>query len=310
MDTVKLLDEGRQIAIALEPPDRERHLDFPDLLRIAGLGEEFDRLADRALARPVDERIAARLELIEDCVYPLGVEILRRGKEGPCVLRMQVRHHRARRAEGCADLRDHHALAAQSPRNRGRVEAGGTATADQDRVTRVDALVDGDIDDRLDHVLGRNRNDRRGRLLEVDPHGCCNIALDRAARGIEVERHGTTEEELGIEIAEHEARIRDRGLVTAVAVAGRPRHRARALRSDMQHPAIVNPGDGSPARADGLHVHRWEPRHVTAIGLTDPGFARPRDAPAAHEAHVIGRPAGVGDDRGVGALVLAREIAA
>ena len=58
-----------------------------------------------------------------------------------------------------------------------------------------------------------------------------------------------------------------------------------------------------PPGADALHVHGGEAGHVAAVGLADPGLPRPRDAPPAHQAHVEGGAAGVGDDGGIGAGV-------
>src|SRR6201994_2977117 len=91
--------------------------------------------------------------------------------------------------------------------------------------------------------------------------------------------------------------------VTAAAVADGAGHGAGALRTDMQHAAIVDPGDRATAGADAFHIDRREAGYMSAERLADPGVACPRNAPLAHKAHVVGRAAGVSDHRGIGALV-------
>ena len=49
-------------------------------------------------------------------------------------------------------------------------------------------------------------------------------------------------------------------------------------------------------RADALDVDRGETGQVTTKRLSDPRVARQRNTPAAHQADVIGRATGIGDD--------------
>ena len=84
----------------------------------------------------------------------------------------------------------------------------------------------------------------------------------------------------------------------AARIANRPRNRSLALGTHMQHAARIHPGNAASARADAAHVHRREAGHVAAQTLTEPGLAGPRDAAFAHQADVVARAAGVGDNGG------------
>ena len=68
-------------------------------------------------------------------------------------------------------LRHQHAPAAEAARDGDAVEAAGAPACDEGRLGRIDALVDGDVHDRLDHVLCRELDHRDRRFLERLPSG-------------------------------------------------------------------------------------------------------------------------------------------
>ena len=73
--------------------------------------------------------------------------------------------------------------AAEPARDRDDVEAGRAAAADKHGRARVDALVDGDLLDGADHVLGGDAQDRGGCLVESAARAAPRPALaDRLAR--------------------------------------------------------------------------------------------------------------------------------
>ena len=108
-------------------------------------------------------------------------------------------------------------------------------------------------------------------------------------------------------MTEHKARVGQRRLCPARAIADRPRHRPRAVRSDMQDPARIDPRDGPAPGPHAFYVDGRKPRHVAAERLSDPGFARHRDAAATHKADIEGRPPGIRND-GIGHRTVARGI--
>ena len=62
---------------------------------------------------------------------------------------------------------------------------------------------------------------------------------------------------VGVDAAEHDVGIGQRRPLVALAVAGRPRHRAGAFRPDLQQPAAIDRRDRAAAGADGRDLdHR------------------------------------------------------
>ncbi len=177
-------------------------------------------------------------------------------------------------------------------------------------MARVDALIDRDIHDRLDHVFRDDLDDGEGRIIDRAPEGLGHIRFDRRPRFRWIECNGAPEKEVGIDVAKRHGCVGYSRLRSTLAVTHRPRNRPRALRPDMQHAAVVHPRDRAAARADAFHIDRGEPCHVAPIGMADPGLARPRDARSTDEADVVGRAASVGDDGGVRTLVGLSEVAA
>ena len=127
----------------------------------------------------------------------------------------------------------------------------------------VDALVDRDVLDGRDHVVVAGGVDRVGRLDRVDAERVRHGA-HRPLRGCAVEPDPPAEVIVRVDDAQDDVRIGDRGLGAALAVAGRARHGAGALRPDVQQPAHVDPGDAAAAGADGAHVHLGDSEAVVA----------------------------------------------
>ena len=74
---------------------------------------------------------------------------------------------------------------------------------------------------------------------------------------VDVERHATAEEALGVDVAEHDERVGERGLRPAPAVARGTRVGARRPRADPDRTHRVHPRERAAAGADGVDVdHR------------------------------------------------------
>ena len=157
------------------------------------------------------------------------------------------------------------------------MERTGAAERDQGEVARVEALLHGDEPERPEHVLVDDVEDALRRLIHVQVEGAGDLA-DRGRRGIGVERHLPAEQARG-EAAQHHVRIGHRGLDPALAVAGGPRHRARALRSDPERAGHRHVGDGAAAGADAVDLHR---RHLYRV-VAERGLARDRGRAVAHQ---------------------------
>ena len=83
------------------------------------------------------------------------------------------------------------------------------------------------------------------------PSGSPTCVGDRALRGLDVERFRVRRRAAcRIDAAEHDLRVGQGRTRVALAVAGRPRHRAGAFRADLQQSAAVDPRDRAAAGAD------------------------------------------------------------
>ena len=104
---------------------------------------------------------------------------------------------------------------------------------------------------------GRRRRARsRPRHRPREAERRSDMLHDRALRGLDVERFQfAAERTLRIDAAEHHVGVGQGRPRVALTVAGRPRHRAGALRPDLQQAAAIDPGDRAAARADGGDLH-------------------------------------------------------
>jgi hypothetical protein len=73
---------------------------------------------------------------------------------------------------------------------------------------------------------------------------------DGPARRVDVEAHAPAQEEIGIEITQHEVRVRHRGLASAERVAGGAGIGPRAVGPHLQEVHAIEACHGSAARPD------------------------------------------------------------
>ena len=206
---------------------------------------------------------------------------------------------RARRA------RDQHPVAAERAGDRDDVQAGCAATRDQHALGGVDAVLDGDRLDRLDHLLAGKGENRRGRLLDRRLQRRGGLA-DHAAGRLDVELHAPAEERLRVDIAEDDGRIGH----------GRPcRRRARSKPDQGRRPRSAGRhAAGRPRRstrssapgADRAHVDGGDTQVVADELLDQPGFTRVLDVSVADQADIERRSASVDDDHVGAELVVLR----
>ena len=114
------------------------------------------------------------------------------------------------------------------------------------------------------------------------PSGPADMRGDGRARRRHVEP-GLADRPLGIDAAEHDLGVRQRRPRIAAAVAGRSRHRAGAIRSDLQEPAAIDRGDRAAAGADGGDLHHRGADHQAEI---DRGLGGERGPAAGHDRDV------------------------
>ena len=278
----------------------KRHLDFPGLVGVSRLGRPLDRGAGGSLPRAGRERVAVGLETQQHRVDARPIERVAVGVEHRLVLRRQVRQERPRGRKRGAGLRDQDATAAEPASDRHAVEASRPATCHEGGLGGIDTLIDRDVHDRLNHVLGRERHDAGRRLVDAAPQRLSDAPSYRLQRAVLVERHLAPEEESRVDESECDRRIGHRRTDTAAAVADRSRDSTGALRPDVEEAAGIDPSHGSTTRTDAPDVHRRHAGHVAPKGLAEPSLSAARDPVAAHERDIEGRAARIADDQRLG----------
>ncbi len=198
----------------------------------------------------------------------------------PHVVAPLVARDEAERREDAGRLRHEHLATAELLRERARMQGAGAAERDDREVPRVVAALDRDDAQRPKH-LGVDDADHRVRVDR--PH--------RTLRGVAIEPQAARE--LLRQPPEQQVRVGHRRQRASVAIAGRTGKGARALGSQAQRPARVDPGDRAAAGADRVQVDGREPDREAA----DRALVRPGDQPADDRADVRRRPAHVERDR-------------
>ena len=131
---------------------------------------------------------------------------------------------------------------------------GVEAALDQHRAERAHHVVVGDLHDGQCRLLG-GAAERPG------------DARDRLLRRLQIQGHFAAEEVLGVDPAEQQVRIGHGRSLASAAVARRAWVRARALGPDAQHAALVDPGDGAAASADGADIDHGDLDRDTELHL-------------------------------------------
>ena len=117
---------------------------------------------------------------------------------------------------------------------------------------------------------------------------------DRALGRLDIERFQlAADRPLRIDAAEHDLGVGQRRPGVALAVAHRPRHRAGALRADLQQAAAVDRGDRAAAGADRRDLDH---RRADDEAEVDGGLRRERSLAAGDHRNIERRAAEVAGD--------------
>ena len=190
----------------------------------------------------------------------------------------------------------------QLARHRRAVHGTGAAEGHQRGEARVVAALHRHDADAAHDVGVRHAQDAGRGGHRVEPERVRDVRLDSGARRGGIEPQCAAEPRLAAEPAEHQVGVGDGRPRAAAAVARRPRHGFRAHGPDAQGAAVVDPGDGAAAGADGDDVDGGQPHG----DLPDAGRARRLRAAVADQADVGAGAADVHGDDVVGACQPAR----
>ena len=190
---------------------------------------------------------------------------------------------------------NHHAADAESVGHQAGVLARRAAEGNQRVVRDVVTALDGDLLDGFGHVRDRDgekpfgdllrRSPLAGRGLDLNGKACEFLRDDGGIERLVAARAEDSRKKGRLKLAEHQIAICDRER-TAAAIAGRPRDRARRLRSHTQ-PHAVETADRAAPRGDGVdrehrRAHPDARNHRLMGALEGAGIMRDIGRRAAH----------------------------
>ena len=173
-----------------------------------------------------------------------GIEV---DEQGEHVVAAQVGHHHAPGGEHRGIGRHHNLGDAQLLRERHRVHRAAAAEGDEREVARVEAAVDGDQLERVDHVVVGDAHDAPRCLVGVRAEPRAH-RLDRPLHRVHVRLHRPAAKIVAVDAAEPEIGVGRGGLGSSAAVGGRARHRTGRARPDAQLAEVIDPRRSSRRR--------------------------------------------------------------
>ena len=163
---------------------------------------------------------------------------------------LDVGEKQARGAEHARRRRDQHAAHFELARNADGDHGSVATEGDQRKVAWVAAAIGRHRLHRAGHGRDGDRVDAVRRLMDIEAEGLRHFALDDVAGKASVDGQLAADQILGVEVAQHDRRIRKCGFLAAESIAGRPGHGAGALRPDLDRARGVQRDDAAAARAD------------------------------------------------------------
>ena len=297
-----VLGEGRPDPLGVEP-----RVDHGDAEHVALAPVEHVRLVhhvDGGDCDPFgfDEGASLRRLLVEDGLPERGADVGERPVQRTHVVVAHVGEHAAERGGNAGESRDEHVGDSELAGDGRSVHRTRSAEREEDELARVVALLDRDHPRRVGHLVVRDREDRRRRILRIQSKRLPDGLDDARTHPFEVRRSEFAGERGGVDAPEHRVRVGDRRGIAAPSVADGAGARAGALRADPEQPAGVDTRDAAATRADGVDVderemQRHRVRQVLLVrdrrtAVADEGEVEARAAHVAGE-HVVeaGRPA-------------------
>ena len=189
----------------------------------------------------------------------------------------------AERAQHARGARAQDALDAQLAGHRRRVQRAGAPERHQHERARVDPPLDRQQTQCAQHLGLGDAHDAFGARRRIDLQ-LAREAADGERCGPAVEHQASSQRRVLEQPAQQQVGVGDGGSLTAAAVAGGSRDRARGSRPDPERTARVGPRDRAAARTDRVDVeHRQCDRPVR-----DPSGATFADGAVVDHAHVAG----------------------
>ena len=206
----------------------------------------------------VDEGAALRRLLVEDGLPESGIDIGERSVQRADVVVAHVGEHATERRRDAGEARHQHLGDAELAGDRRRVHRPRPAECEEDELARVVPFLDRHHPRRVGHLVVGDGEDRRRRVLGIQPQRLADGLDDAGADTFEVGRRRIAGERGGVDTSEHRVGVGHRRGIAASPVADRTGARAGALGPDPEQPAGIDPGDAASARADGVDIDQGE----------------------------------------------------
>ena len=191
----------------------------------------------------------------------------------------KIRRDEPEGGEAARDRRDDDLRDVELVGERRGVDRPRAPEGDQAELARIVAPLDGHDAERLGHAVVDDARDPGRRLHDSLPERVRHVGTDRRFGRRRIDGEPPAEEMGGAQEPEHHVRVGHRGPVAAAGVAGGAGLRARALGTDPQGAARIDPRDAAAARA---HLREIDHRHPDGVaGAVEP----PSDVPL--PAHLV-----------------------
>ena len=205
-----------------------------------------------------DEGVALRGLFVEDGLPEFGIDIGERTVQRADVVVTHVGEHAAERRRDAGEAGHQHLGDAELAGDRRRVHRSRPAEREEHEIARIVPFLDRHHPRCIGHLVVGNGEDRRRRVLGIQPQRLADRLDDAGADSIEVCRCQISGERGGVDTSEHRVGVGHGGGIAAAPVADRTGARASALGADTEQSAGVDPGDTAPTRSDGVDIDQGE----------------------------------------------------
>ena len=232
---------------------RQRNLNFVHLTEEPHIGGEGNGDVFGGDAGLRQQPPSFRLQVGEQVVDRAEVHLFDQAGQRARTLEADRRDQEAERRRGPRRRRHDELPHPQLARHPRRMGGSGAAQRHHGVAPGVVALLDDMDPRRACHVLAHDLIDSPRRLHRRQAQGFADSA-DRHRRGRSVQRHPAAQEEVRIEIAEHEIGVGNRRLRSPVSITGRTRVGAGAAGTHLQEAQVIDARDRPATGTDFDHV--------------------------------------------------------
>jgi hypothetical protein len=179
VDSVKILAKLGQSTVVADSVRPQRHLEFPDLVRVTSLDGELDRRRQCIAAGSVDEFARTTLKASEDAVDSREVKL-----DIDCIVRSfetarQVGNECACGAKDRSDRWDDHFGTSQLTSDGHGIKSGSATAPNQHRASRIDSLPNRNLLNSANHSFSGDPEHCSSRVLHAHAEWPRDVVFNR-----------------------------------------------------------------------------------------------------------------------------------